>query len=120
MRRGNRNGEVMPWWSAPRTLTTQLFLFDFVECFAIDTFIGCRAGLKPTNANFYAAGFAEAVIVLGDGFYGVVNFFNQLSLSIPGSQLEAKFFFLCCAVCWIGIVCGVVLHMMHSSVDFLH
>ena len=65
------------------------------------TFIGCGTGL-PTNANFDAARFAESMVVLNDGFYGVVDFLDELSFPIPGSQLKAKFFFLGRAVCRIG------------------
>ena len=66
----------MSRWSTLRALTTQLFLFDFVQCFTVNAFIGCRTGLKPTNANFDAARFAESIVVLNDGFYGVVDFLD--------------------------------------------
>ena len=52
-----------------------------------------------------------AVVVLLDALYGGVDFLDQLALAIPGAQFQAELFFLGGAICRVGEVCRLILHM---------
>src|SRR5690606_10816754 len=73
-----------------------------------------------TNTNFYATGFAEAVIVLIDLLEGFVDLLQQLALTIACAQFEAEAFLLSGSVGRIGVVVRLFLEVANSAINLLH
>jgi hypothetical protein len=101
-------------------LASLLFLFDLGQRFAVDAEFGSWSRFKPLYANFDSACIAKPVVVLLDTLDGLVNFSNELALSVSRSQLEAELFLLCCAICGIRKIRRFVFHVRYRAVDFVH
>ena len=70
-----------------------MFFLDFSQGLAVYAHVGSRTGLKTTDTDFDAAGFAPAVFFVFDQLQGLVDFLDQLALAIAGAQFQAEFFF---------------------------
>jgi len=66
-------------------LASLLFLFDLGQRFAVDAELGGWSRFKPLYANFDSACIAKPVVVLLDTLDGLVDFSNELALSVSRS-----------------------------------
>src|SRR3569832_1615854 len=101
-------------------LIAQLLLADLVEGLAIDTERGGGTCLEPADANLDAAALALAVFAGVEPREGLVDLLDELALAVSRAEFERDIGFLRGAVVGVGKVRGLVLHVMHGAVDFLH
>src|SRR3569832_1649692 len=101
-------------------LIAQLLLADLVEGHAIDTERGGGTCLEPADANLDAAALALAVFAGIEPREGLVDFLDELALAVACAEFQCEIGFLRGAVVGVGEVRGLVLHVMHGAVDFLH
>ena len=107
-------------YTAAILATGDLLFLDFVEGFTVDAKISCRSCFESTHADVDATLVAKTVVIFLDTNQRFIYLFDQLSLAIAGSQFETKFFFLRCAIGWVGKVRRLVLHMVDGSIYLFH
>src|SRR5690606_28843176 len=100
-------------------LAGQLLFLDLRQFLAVNAQFGGGARFQATNADFDAARFTEAVLVLVDHVDGLLDFLEQLTLAITGAQFQCELFFLGGAVVRVRQVGGLVLQMVDGAIRLL-
>ena len=99
---------------------TELALCELPTFLCLDTQRSDRAGLEPFQADFFPGFLAKAVCAFFDSGESRIDLAEQLSLPVPGPQLEAELGLLRGPVVGIREICSFILHVVNGAVHFVH
>lgn len=93
---------------------------DFSQGLAVDTEVGGGSGFQTADTDLDTAVFAVTEVIVFEQQQGLLDLFDQLALTVAGTQFKSELFFLRGAIHGIRKVGSLILHMVNGAVNFLH